>query len=497
MKNFLSYVLVSLLVSTLTVGAYHYLLNPGSLPNPLEGPAQPVTSQDSGALPATQVSMPNYRAAAPGKVPTDFHVAAEKTMPAVVYIKSIKTITQRGYDPFYEFFGVRPREYNSRQNVSSGSGVIISPEGYIVTNNHVIKDADELAVTLYDNRTYPAKVIGTDPSTDLGLIKVEANHLPTVEFVNSDQARVGEWVLAVGNPFGLASTATAGIISAIGRDLEIIQDQMAIESFIQTDAAVNPGNSGGALVTLQGDLVGINTAIASPTGTYAGYAFAVPANIVRKVVADLKEFGTVQRGFIGIQYATNLNSEVAAERGLSITEGVIIEKLADFGGAREAGLKIGDVVVSIDGIKIRNDAKLLELVGRNRPGDSIQVKVYREGRYRTFDVQLTSQTGSTTVSAPARNELFSNLGVELRDLSAEERRAIGVERGVLVERLYAGKFRQSTDMREKFIILKVNDEAVSSSEDITRLLEGQRGTAKFTGFYPRYNRLFTYSVELE
>ncbi|MCL4129827.1 UNVERIFIED_CONTAM: hypothetical protein GTU68_014256 [Idotea baltica] len=418
-------------------------------------------------------------------------------MPAVVHIKSIHTVTQRRNDPFYEFFGMRPQQRNSRQQVSSGSGVIISSEGYIVTNNHVIKDADELDVTLFDNRTYKATVIGTDPSTDLGLIKIDAENLSTVEIGNSDDVRVGTWVLAVGNPFSLASTATAGIVSAIGRDLEIIKDQMAIESFIQTDAAVNPGNSGGALVNLDGELIGINTAIASPTGTYAGYAFAVPANIVRKVVSDLKEFGTVQRAFLGIRYMEALNGEIAQKKGLSVTEGVFIDELVDFGGATKSGIQEGDVIVSIDGIKIKNDAKLLELVGRNRPGDRIDVKIIRDGKFKSFNVQLTNRDGSIEVVTPVRNETLNELGAEFRALTDREKDRIGTERGILVSKLYAGKIRRETDIKENFIVLKVNDKPVKSVQELMDDLEESRGrTVKLTGFYPQYNRLYSFTFEM-
>ncbi|GAB4415361.1 MAG: trypsin-like peptidase domain-containing protein [Bacteroidia bacterium] len=490
MQKILSYVLVSAIVSSAMLAVYHF-----ALPDRSQA-AQPVAT-----VPAAE-TFPrpalNYQVAEGSTaVPTDFHLAAETAMPAVVHIKSIKTASQVAYDPFYEFFGMRPRQDNGRQHVSSGSGVILSPEGYIVTNNHVIKDADELEVTLYDNRSYKAKVIGTDPSTDLGLIKIDAAEpLPVVTLANSDEVRVGSWVLAVGNPFSLASTATAGIVSAIGRDLQIIKDQMAIESFIQTDAAVNPGNSGGALVDLEGHLIGVNTAIASPTGTYAGYAFAVPANIVGKVVADLKAYGAVQRGFLGVTYAENLTGELARQKNLPFSEGVFLEGLADKGGAKKGGLQPGDVIVSIDGIKVRNNAKLLELVARNRPGDQIEVRFYRNGQYETRQVQLTDEYGNTFISAGTRNELLSDLGLELRDLSEAERQRIGVERGVLITRLNAGKIRSQTDLRAEFIILKINDRPVHNVGEVVSLLEKTEGKVTLSGFYPGYQRLFTYTFTM-
>lgn len=425
--------------------------------------------------------------------PTDFHLAADLTMPAVVHIKSIRTNVRTISDPFYELFGGRPQQRDNRKALSSGSGVIIGQDGYIVTNNHVIKDADELEVTLYDNRTFKATVIGTDPSTDLGLIKIEAEDLQTIELANSDEVRVGEWVLAVGNPFSLASTATAGIVSAIGRDLEIIKDQMAIESFIQTDAAVNPGNSGGALVNVEGQLIGVNTAIASPTGAYAGYAFAVPANIVSKVVRDLREFGGVQRAFLGISYAANLNSEVAAKNGLKLTEGVLVERIAPEGGAAKAGIKAGDVIVQIDGIKVRNDAKLLELVGRNRPGEAIDVEIYRNEQYKSLQVTLTDEYGKTEVRSISRDPLLSDLGLELTDLAPEQLSRFGVENGVLVSKLTAGKLRSQTKMRENFVILEVNQRSVESRDSLIRTLGQSRGEVTLTGFYPGYRRVYSYA----
>ena len=497
MKQLLSYSLVSLIVSGLTLGVYHFSgLSQQGETVIVERQAE---SNDTFAF-ETNHTVPVVNMPTSGSnVPTSFNKAAEVAMPAVVHIKSIKTRTRSSYDPFYELFGVRPqqRNSNSRQQVSSGSGVIIGSDGYIVTNNHVIADADELDVTLYDNRTYKASVIGTDPSTDLGLIKIEAGNLPTVELVNSDDVKVGEWVLAVGNPFSLASTVTAGIVSAIGRDLEIIKDRMAIESFIQTDAAVNPGNSGGALVDLDGKLIGVNTAIASPTGAYAGYAFAVPANIVKKVVSDLKEYGTVQRGFLGITYAESLDGDVSKARGVTLTEGVLIEGLVETGAAKQAGLQRGDIIVSVDGVEVKNDAKLLELIGRNRPGDVIRIEVYRDQRYRSYDVQLTDQEGNTEVQATGRNEVLSEIGVELRDLTGRELNRIGIDNGVLVTKLTAGKLRSQTDIKKDFIILQVDGEKVNSADEVIQTFEWGQNQVTLTGFYPGYRRLYEYTVNLE
>jgi serine protease Do len=507
-------ILVSLIVSGAMIAAYHYSgwEKRQSDPNWLEyvgysergdsgeaiaaESAQGSEKQQSERSASTDSlsSSARYRMDSLSNAPADFRLAAESSTPAVVHIKSILTVSRRTYDPFYELFGLRPRQSEGRQ-VSSGSGVILSPDGYIVTNNHVIQDADELTVTLYDNRSFKATVIGTDPSTDLGVIKIEGSNFPHLKLADSDEVSVGEWVLAVGNPFNLASTVTAGIVSAIGRDLEIIEDQAAIESFIQTDAAVNPGNSGGALINLKGQLIGVNTAIASPTGTYAGYAFAVPANIVGKTVDDLKEFGTVQRAYLGIRSAIDLNGSIAQKRDIGITEGVLVESLVDFGGAKKAGIQVGDVIVEIEGVPVRNDAKMLELVSRNRPGDMIKVKVYRSGNYETINVQLTDNMGQTEVSAPARSDLLNQLGISLADLSNKVRRAYGIDYGVKVSRLYAGRIRKQTDMRRGFIILRLNGETVRSAQQAVELMEKAQGTIEVAGFYPRYQRIYTYQFK--
>ena len=497
MSRLLSHLLVSLLVSGASLLGYHLTLGPGAPPE-ATAPGMGLATAPSASAPARDSFARTVAFDPPGDIgttPTDFHLAAERAMPAVVHIKSILTMRRSDYDPFYELFGLRPRQGSGQQQTSTGSGVILSPDGYIVTNNHVIQDADELTVTLSDNRSFSATVIGTDPSTDLGLLKIEGQALPHVALANSDEVRVGSWVLAVGNPFNLASTATAGIVSAIGRDLEIIEDQMAIESFIQTDAAVNPGNSGGALVNLQGELMGVNTAIASPTGAYAGYAFAVPSNIVRKVVADLKQYGSVQRAFLGIRYAVDLNGEVAQQRGLDLTEGVLIEQVAPKGGADRAGIRGGDVIVAIDGIATRNDAKLLEVVGRKRPGDQVQVKVYRDGRYRTRAVQLTDREGNVSVEATRRNPVLNELGVTFEDVAPDNLRRWGIEQAVQVSRLYAGLIRKQTDMQDGFIILQLNGRDVGSAAELVQQLEQTDGPVELAGFYPGYRRLYTYRFQ--
>jgi|AntRauTorckE5430_2_1112549.scaffolds.fasta_scaffold02330_1 Do/DeqQ family serine protease len=377
MKQITSMILAGIVGGMITLGGF-YLIAPVS------------NNQDSKLVNQT-LSQQNFAQLTSDRVqsaPFDFTAAAELTMPAVVHIMSKQTKTktetpQKETSPFDFFFGPATR----MPKQGTGSGVIIDGEGYIVTNNHVVDFADEITVTLYDQRKFKAVKIGTDPSTDLALLKIEAEDLPVLEYGNSDELKVGEWVLAVGNPFNLTSTVTAGIISAKGRNIDILGGGSAIESFIQTDAAVNPGNSGGALVDDEGRLVGINTAIASQTGSYSGYSFAVPASIVKKVVQDLKEFGTAQRGFMGVSIQS-LDSELAKELKISIVEGVHIANVQDGGAADKAGMRMDDVVTKINGRIVKTAPELQELVGRNRPGDELKVEVNRDGKLETLYIIL-------------------------------------------------------------------------------------------------------------
>lgn len=318
------------------------------------------------------------------RAPTDFADAAEAVMPSVVNVTSITEYKARSdwEKRYMELFGA------PESNQSTGSGVIISNKGYIVTNNHVIRGASEVQITLYDKRKFKATVIGTDPSTDLAVLKIEADKLPNVEFANSDEARIGEWVLAVGNPFELNFTVTAGIISAKGRNINILGGQQrSIESFIQTDAAVNPGNSGGALVNAQGQLIGINTAIATPTGTYAGYSFAVPINLVKKVVSDLMEFGEVKRGYLGVMIQ-DLNGDIATKENLSVTQGVYVTDLVSEGAAQKAGMKVGDVILKVNGVNTKSVPELQEQIGSRNPGDEVTLTIHRSGGQKEINIKL-------------------------------------------------------------------------------------------------------------
>lgn len=449
-------------------------------------------------------------------IPLDFTSVAEKVMDAVVHIRS----TQGNYsarqvppqelpDPFrdffeddlYErFFGPRywfevPREQGPDIHIGSGSGVIINSEGYIVTNNHVIANADDIEVTTYDNRTYKATVIGTDPSTDLALIQINEEGLPTIPLVNSDEVRVGEWVLAVGNPFNLNSTVTAGIVSAKSRNINILQDQYAIESFIQTDAAINPGNSGGALVNLQGGLVGINTAIASPTGAYSGYGFAVPSNIVNKVVEDLLKYGVVQRGYLGVTIR-GINGNLVKEKDLNTTVGVYVDSVAENGAAIEAGIKPGDVILEIDGIKVRTAPQLQEIVARYRPGDEVKMKVNRDGKEKEFTVKLKNREGETKFVAKNKHEVLNVLGAEFEEIDKATARKLEISGGVKVVRLYAGKLRRNTDVREGFIITKVDGESVKSVDELAEILENKKGGVLLEGIYEDIPGVYYYAFGL-
>ena len=337
------------------------------------------------------ISMASYsgQAAPQGIAPVDFTQAAERSVEAVVHVKTKYYRQQQYVDPFYQFFFGRPKQSQQPSAMASGSGVILSNDGYIVTNNHVIEDANEIEVVLNDKRTFAAQLIGTDPNTDLALLKIEATNLPTIEIGNSDDLRVGEWVLAVGNPFNLTSTVTAGIVSAKARSINILNSDMKIESFIQTDAAVNPGNSGGALVNTRGQLVGINTAIASQTGSYAGYAFAIPTAIMQKVVADLRQYGTVQRALLGIRML-DITQQVKDQLSLESMEGVYVGEVISGSAADKAGMKAGDVIVQVDGRPINASSQLQEQIGRKNPGDQITILVRRGHRSVSLQVTLTA-----------------------------------------------------------------------------------------------------------
>lgn len=402
----------------------------------------------------------------------DLTDAAEKSVHAVVHIKSTqnsKTRTVRRAPDIYDFFfgdGTgREQTIRTQPRVGFGSGVILSKDGYIVTNNHVIADADEIMVTLNDNRTLPARLVGTDENTDLALIKVESDDdLEYLPVGNSDNLKVGEWVLAVGNPFNLTSTVTAGIVSAKARSLGVYNN--GIESFIQTDAAINQGNSGGALVNAKGELVGINAVLSSPTGSYAGYGFAIPASIMTKVVNDLKEFGTVQRAVLGIMGGT-VTSELNEEKDLGTVEGVYVSELVEDGAAKAAGIEQGDVIVGIDGKSVKTMPEMQEELAKHLPGDKVQIKLLRDKKERKVDVELKNVQGNTNVVKSVDLDI---LGAEFKVLNEKELKQYNVGYGLKVVEVKKGLFADS-GIKKGFVIMKVNGMPVKSIDDLQKAVK--------------------------
>ncbi len=442
---------------------------------------------DSTVRPAVQlVNMPSASGMAMESL--DFTGAAAKSIDAVVHVTTEATVQQA---PMYNFFwGYQQRA--PQQVRGAGSGVIISDDGYIVTNNHVIENADKIQVILNDKRKYDATVIGRDPSTDIALIKVQADGLPTMSFGNSDDVKVGQWVLAVGNPMNLTSTVTAGIVSAKARNINILQydpakDIFPIESFIQTDAAVNPGNSGGALVNTAGDLIGINSAIASTTGSYTGYAFAVPSNIVSKVTRDLMEFGQVRRAYLGVTIS-DIDQDMAKSLDLSRLNGVYVKEVLDKGAAKAAGLKGGDVIVKVGAVPVDNVPELQGQIGKFSPGDKVAVTLVRNGQEMVKDLTLLARSGDE-FTAEAKEISLPGLGAELKPAGTDELRALKLENGVKVMRLSGGKLR-SIGIREGFIITKIDQVPMRSPKDIQQALDGKRGGVLIEGVYPNGMRAY-------
>jgi Do/DeqQ family serine protease len=408
----------------------------------------------------------------------DFVFAAEKSIHSVVHVMSTTMRQSRPSNPLWDFFhGVPDREPSPV--VGFGSGVIISPDGYIVTNYHVIENARSIEVVLNDRRSFEAQLIGTDPSTDLALLKIQEKDLPFLPMGDSDDLRVGQWVLAVGNPFNLTSTVTAGIVSAKGRSLGALQNRnMPIESFIQTDAAVNRGNSGGALINLRAELVGINTLIISPTQGYSGNSFAIPVNMVKKVVEDLKEFGEVQRALLGVTIQ-DVNARLADSLKLGRIEGVYVAGVSEEGAAKSAGIREGDVILKIRNVPVNSVAEVQEQISRYRPNDKIQVSVKRKNKTQQFDVTLRNLQGTTTVVHP--QEAF--LGAKFNEVPADLKRELRIQSGVQINELAPGKF-SSAGVREGFIITRVNSTSVDSVDEIRSILEGFSGGVFVEGIYP-------------
>ena len=392
------------------------------------------------------------------------------------------------YDDFFEFFNFgghsQPREYISPYS-AMGSGVIVSPEGLIVTNNHVVQEATAILVTLNDKREYKATIVGTDPSTDLALIKIEEKGLPFLTYGNSDEVKIGEWVLAVGNPFNLTSTVTAGIVSAKARNINILGSQGAIESFIQTDAAINPGNSGGALVNTRGELIGINAAIASGTGYYTGYSFAIPVNIVRKVVDDFTKFGKIQRAYLGVYYR-EIDDQFAKEKGFTNLRGIYVDDVVDGGPAAIAGIKQGDVITQIDSTPVNGKAELMEIIGQKNPGSRVSVELQREGK--EYVLALTMQSEESQLAVLKDNKLIFQ-GATFQALSPNEKTKYRVDFGFKIITLNDGKLKNA-GISTGFILLTVDRKPLRTMQDLKEALTNRQGGILIEGIYPNGLRAY-------
>lgn len=456
MKRIVSLVFASVLGGVMALGAYVYVIGNGEVINNSETDSRPKVVQTNFNIPSS-----SYAAEA-----TDFTKAAEETVHAVVHVKNVSISRS---NPLVEFFYGADAGGGGRTTIGTGSGVIISPDGYIITNNHVIKGARELEITLNNQKSYPAEVVGTHPSSDIALLKIDAVDLPFVAFANSDNVKVGEWVLAVGNPFNLTSTVTAGIVSAKARNINISRGKM-IESFIQTDAAVNPGNSGGALVNVRGELVGINTAITSQTGSYVGYSFAVPSNIAKKVIEDLMEFGDVRTAYLGIS-PEELNSDIVKELGLNQTQGVLVAGVTEEGGAIKSGIKKHDIITKIDQIKINKFSDLKGFLSTKRPGDVVNVTVLRDNKEKQFEVKLGNQFGKETIDKFDFSKY--HLG-NLEKISKKDAAKYRINYGLQLKTVKS-PYLLKGDVKPGSIVLKVGEEKVYEVQDAENILRKHKG----------------------
>lgn len=424
----------------------------------------------------------------------DFTFAAEKTVHGVVHIQCETTVQSVFYDDFFSF--LLPPQSRERSYQTSGSGVIISEDGYVITNNHVVQDAETINVVLNDKRSFVARLVGNDPSSDLAVIKIEADGLEPLQFGNSDEVKIGEWVLAVGNPFNLTSTVTAGIVSAKARNINILGNKMSnapIESFIQTDAAVNPGNSGGALVNLKGELVGINTAIASSTGSYTGYSFAIPSNIVRKVTSDLIQYGMTQKANIGVHFA-EMDSKLAEVKGIKSVRGIYIGYVIKDGAADKAGIKDGDIITSIDGKSVNSNAEFNEVLAQHSPGDVVKVAIERDGKPFYFDVTLFNSMGNTDIIRNDTEAVEQILSGSFREVNDKEKQQYGISKGIVIEKVGKSPFAR-LGIKNGFIITSIDKKVNISIEDI-RQLEKKKGKLIVEGFYPNDSRTYYFVLVL-
>ena len=483
MKSSLYIVLVSVLSSAATVAIYETTLKNSSIREVVMRELAP--SRFASNVNESPKRTPNITNV------SEFTDAAALGRPSVVHIQS----NSKGDSDMFGFDGG-----------SSGSGVIISSDGYILTNNHVVDGAKEVKVTLNDRRIYNAKVIGTDPSTDLAVVKIKEKELkdrklPTLKYGNSDRVDVGQWVLAVGNPFNLSSTVTAGIVSAKGRNIQILEGTYSVESFIQTDAAVNPGNSGGALIDTEGNLVGINTAIITKSGRYEGYSFAIPVNLARKVANDIIEYGNVQRGFLGV-VIRDVSNEIAEENKLGSLDGVFIEKVNAGGAAELSGLKKGDVITHVNGVKVQSSPELQEQVAQYRPGQKVDIIFIREGEEKKIEIQLKNAANGTDVDIKPVKNLFakkesvlSDMGIEARVLTDSEKKKFKVKYGVIVTSIKTNSIISKTNMEKGFVITTVNKKAISNLDDFVEIIFNSSGDIALDGFYESYSGDYTYVFE--
>ncbi len=497
-RNILATALISALTAVLSVWGYGKFME-----------RQSAGIQEPGKVPANYVGFFGNNNAPAGAV--DFTPAAMSATPAVVHIKTktkarqvSNNTRQRFSNPFSDLFGDDMGDFFGGPRMipeqrASGSGVIITDDGYIITNNHVVEGADEINVTLANKRSYKATVIGSDASSDIAVIKIEGKNLPYLVYGNSDDAKLGQWVLAIGYPLNLDVTVTAGIVSAKSRSIGINdrQSNAAIESFIQTDAAVNPGNSGGALINTNGELIGINSAIASPTGSYAGYSYAIPVNIVKKVVTDIVKFGTVQRAYIGIQYPReSITDEQKKELGADYREGegVYVTDVPTDGAAAAAGIKKGDVVTKVNGVTVTSGPELQEQVTRFKPGDKISLTYVRSGKENTVSLTLKNKAGNTSVVKTTG--ILEKLGAELVAADSKVAAANQISGGVVVKKINDGLLKK-TRMQEGFIITSVNDQEIKTVADLDRILSLNKGRkVKIEGVYPGFESTYPYPLDL-
>ena len=432
----------------------------------------------------------------------DLTEAAEHSIQTVVHIKTEFKQKNSAWDSYFsgsfweEFFGMVPYGNTNDYPVqAAGSGVIIASDGYIITNNHVVEDAEKITVTLNDKREFNATLVGTDAEADLALIKIEETNLPYLTFGNSDQVRIGEWVLAVGNPFNLTSTVTAGIVSAKARNLNILDESSNIESFIQTDAALNQGNSGGALVNVQGELIGINTAIASGTGYYTGYSFAIPSNIARKVANDLKTYGVVQRAYLGVSIM-DITPQKAEELNLKSLEGVVVNFIDEYGAARQSGLQEGDVILAINDMKTNSASELREVLMQCSPGETVRAKVLHKGEVSVREVRLLNKKGNTEIVRPDNTTVESLLGASFSDLSKRELNYYRITGGVKVTNLSDGLLRQS-GIKKGFVITVINGRVISDTRDLERFIHNNRDKyLAIEGVYDNGYYKYTYTIQI-